>query len=155
MTKPLAQIVEESIKLEQYMADLYKFFSDLFPQDSGFWKKLSSEEENHAALIRTGKVVLLSCDEFPNKILAPTLEELIATNNRVSLMLTELRNTPPSRRKAFNLAISFEESAGELHFQKAMKEYPESEYVKIFQELNRDDRDHARRIREHRDSSGI
>ncbi len=155
MNKQLPQIVEESIKLELNMANLYKIFSTAFPEDSDFWWKLCLEEENHANLIKIGKDVLLSCDEFPTELLSPTLQDLIETNNKLNSLLKDYNDKPPSRESAVNIAISLEESAGEIHFQNAMDKLPSSEYVRIFQELNKDDKDHAKRIREYMNSKGI
>lgn len=155
MSEQLFQIVEESIKLELNVANLYKYFSSIFSEDADFWQKLCFEEEQHASLIKTGRDVLLSCDEFPGEILAPTLQQLIETNNKLLSLLKEFNNEPPTRETALKIAISLEESAGEIHFQKAMEMHPGSEYIRIFQNLNKDDKEHARRIREHMISSGI
>ena len=151
----LSEIVEESIKLELNISHLYNLFSVIFPEDTYFWEKLSAEEKNHASLIKTGKEVLLSCDEFPDEVLAPTLQEVIETNKKLLSMFKEFKDTPPSRKSAFKMAISLEESAGEIHFQYAMEKHPTSEYLKIFQNLCKDDKDHAQRIREYMNSSGI
>ena len=148
----LAEIVEESIKLELNVADLYRYFSNIFTEDSDFWQKLSLEEENHAKLLQTGKEVLLSCDEFPEEVLAPTLQELVDTNYKLTSLLKELKDNPPSRESALDIAVSLEESAGEIHFQQAMQNIPISSNQKIFQDLNKEDKDHAIRIRAYKES---
>ena len=151
----LPEIVDESISLELKLADLYNYFSIVFPEDTDFWQKLCSEEKNHASLIKTGKEVLLSCDEFPDEVLAPTLQELTETNKKLISLFKELKDNPPSSESALKIAISLEESAGEIHFQYAMDKHPASVNLKIFQDLNKDDIDHAQRILEYMNSSGI
>ena len=152
----LPEIIEESIKLELNVGDLYNYFSTIFPEDTDFWQLLSNEEENHASLLKKGKEVLLSCEEFPGEVLAPTLVELTTTNDHIISLLKEFNDNPPSRESALNIAISLEESAGEMHFQQAMDKRPTSNnFLKIFQDLNKDDMDHAKRIREYKNSLGI
>ena len=155
MNEQLSQIVDESIKLELNIANLYKYFSTIFPEDTDFWQKLCSEEEQHASLIKTGRDELLSYDEFPSELLSPTLKALIGTNNKLISLLKEFKDKPPSRESALNIARSLEESAGEIHFRQGMNMRPTSEYIKIFQNLNKDDIDHAQRIREYMISLGI
>lgn len=155
MTQSLPQLLEESIKLELNVSELYEIFSSAFLEDADFWKKLSLEEENHAVLIKLVKVELLSSDEFPSEILSSSLENLIEANNRLISLLKEYKDNPPSREKAFNVALSIEESAGEIHYQNATKMTSDLEYIKTFQRLNKDDKDHSERIRKYMSNKGI
>ena len=104
------------------VAELYRFFSAAFPEDSDFWKKLAEEEENHARIIKIGKEVYISCDEFQNKLLSTSLDELIDVNKKLASLLKKYGDKPPSRKEAFNVAKSLEESAGEIHYQYAMNQ---------------------------------
>jgi hypothetical protein len=155
MTEELERIIDESIKLEQNVAALYNIFSVIFPEDSDFWRDLALEERNHASLIKEGKKSFLLRGEFPHELLAPKIEMLIRTNNKLASMLKAYSKKPPSRKRAFNVALEMENSAGEVHFQQAMENPSNSEIMAIFQHLNRDDRDHARRIRNYADYKGV
>ncbi len=155
MSEILMQIIDESIKLELNVAELYKLFASRFPEDLTFWRELAGEEEHHANLIDNGKKVLLSWAEFPAEILSPSPDELIEVNNRIRDLIHNFQSDPPSRKEAFDLAISLEESAGELHYQRAMTQTSDSEYVKLWQDLNADDKDHAKRLRAYMESNGI
>lgn len=155
MKEQLLQVVEESIKLESNVAELYEIFATVFSEDYDFWKKLSLEEKNHVHLIKIEKDLLLSYAKFPAEILFSSLQNLIEVNNKLLSLLKEYKDKPPSRESAFNIAISLEKSAGEIHFQNAMNKSVDSEYIKIFQRLNRNDKDHARRIRSYMISKGI
>jgi len=152
MKKKLDRIIEESIRLELNVANLYKLFSEIFSQDYDFWNKLYLEEENHALLIEAAKVLIASCEEFPVEILDPSLSSLIEANSKVVSLLKECRSKPPLRKDAFMIAIDLEESAGEIHFQTAMAKPPTSSNLRTYQELNKNDKDHAKRIREYMDS---
>jgi hypothetical protein len=46
-------------------------------------------------------------------------------------------------------------SAGEIHFQSAMTKSTDSEILQLFQTLNQDDKDHAKRIRAYMKEKGI
>ena len=72
---------------------------------------------------------------------------LIDTNNNLSLLMKEYKKSRPSREAAFYKAIDIELSAGEIHFQHAMKHLPSDEIMDTIQQLNKDDKDHIVRIR--------
>ncbi len=50
MKQTLEQLIDESIKLELNVADVYKIFLNTFPEDSELWSMLIREEEKHADL---------------------------------------------------------------------------------------------------------
>ena len=155
MNKQLPQIVEESIKLELNVAKLYEFYSTAFPENIHFWKELALEEETHANLIKSLRNVLLPFNKFPSEILSSSLQDLIEVNNKLLSLLKEYNNKPPSKESAFSFAIALEESAGEIHFQHAMNKSSDTEAIKVFQRLVKDDKDHAERIRSYMKYEGI
>ena len=146
MDKKLSELVDEAIKVELNISTIYEIFSKSFADDSDFWSKLVIEEKNHATLIESAKKTLFSVDLFPSKLLSPTLEKLIDTNNKLYLLMKEYKENPPSRESAFNKALELERSAGEIHYQHAMKHLPSDEIMETMQQLNKDDKDHIIRI---------
>ncbi len=155
MDNNLSQLVEEAIKLELNVADLYLNFSNLFSKDFDFWWKLAIEEKNHAAILKSGRDAFIQLGLFPTQIVDTKLETLIQTNKELKLIIKEHKENPPTRESAFNLAIKLEESAGEVHFQHAMEKETDIPALKLFKKLNKDDKDHARRIREYMRKKGI
>ncbi len=147
MNQKLPQLIDESIKLELNVADIYMIFYNTFPEDSGFWLELVLEERNHADLIKSGRGTFLLPLQFPSELLASSVQMLYKTNKKLVSLLKEYKEKPPSRKSAFNIALNIEKSAGELHFQLAMEKSPTSSIMKIFQELNKDNKDHINRIR--------
>lgn len=146
MNEELSSFIEESIKIELGVAELYLLFSMAYPKDSEFWWQLAVEEKNHAALIRCIKDNFMPDGLVPDKSLSSSIEELRSTNARICDAIASCRVFPPSRADAFQLASHLEEEAGELHFQKFMDSAPRTKIEGIFQRLNSDDRDHAKRI---------
>ncbi len=155
MNKKLSQLIDESIKLELNVAKTYMFFCDTFPEDSDFWRKLVLEEENHADIIELGRVTFLLSLQFPSEFLASSVQMLYKTNSKLISILNEYNKKPPPREKAFNIALDIEQSAGEIHYQLAMEKSTTSSIMKIFQGLNKDDKDHINRIRTYMGDNGI
>ncbi|HXK29091.1 MAG TPA: hypothetical protein VJ646_12620 [Candidatus Binatia bacterium] len=155
MDKELSRILDESIQLELNVADLYLSFCHAFAEDKDFWSHLAEEEGNHAALLRSGK---LESDEghFPAKILTTNLDALIKVNKEIKELLKEHKQKPPSSRaSAFEIAIKVEESTGEIDFSCFMEQQADSPALKLLRRVDRDDRDHARRIRNYMREKGI
>ncbi|GJQ58347.1 MAG: hypothetical protein D8M57_05920 [Candidatus Scalindua sp. AMX11] len=147
MNKEVSKLLDEAIKLERNVADLYTIFNKLFPEDADFWSTLASEERNHAALLNSGKKTLLAVGMFPSELLVPQVQRIIDANSNLISLINNYGKAPPSRERAFNDALFLEQSAGEIHFQQAMKRVHSSDIMQTFQQLNKDDRDHILRIR--------
>jgi len=155
MNNDVASLIEESINLELNVSDIYSLFYKVFPDDAEFWWKLVLEEKNHAALIRSGKEYFEPLGKFPYDLLAPVLQDLKDANSRLDSLIKKYEETSPSREEAFNIAFKIENSAGELHFQKFMDKEGNSKTDQIFKELNKDDKEHAMRIRCYMEKHGI
>lgn len=65
MNHTLEQLIDESIKLELNVADLYKILLNTFPEDSELWSTLVREEEKHADLIQSMKGTFLLPRSIP------------------------------------------------------------------------------------------
>ena len=151
----LAPLAEEAIRVEQHISNLYLIFFEAFPEDAEFWWQLVIEEKNHAALIRSGLEYFLPAGRFPAEMLPSMLDGLRKTNRRLTDMIEGFHKKPPSRQEAFNTALQVEQSAGEIHFQRAMTKEADSDIMEIFQQLNKDDMDHANRIQSYMEQKGI
>ncbi len=144
MEKTVYKLIDEAIKLEYNMSKLYGVFSEYLDEDRFFWHKLESEEKNHAALLKTSKD-FVNFDRFPKNIVPGNLDILIESNKKV-LEAVDKFILNPKRENAFSLAIDLEKSAGEIHFQHFMDSEPQDKITEIFQQLNREDKNHAERI---------
>ncbi len=156
MDKELSRILDESIQMELNVADLYLSFCHAFAEDKDFWSHLAEEEGNHAVLLRSGNLESLDEGHFPAKILTTNLDALIKANKEIKELVKEHKQKPPSSRaSAFEIAIKVEESTGEIDFSCFIEQEADSPALKLFRRLNRDDRDHARRIRNYMREKGI
>jgi ferritin len=155
MNNDITALAEESINLELNISEIYYLFHSYFAADAKLWLKLALEEKNHAALIRGGIEEFELIGEFPHKILSDSLQDLKGTNKKLRSLLKQFKNIPPSRELAFNTALEIEASAGELHFQHFMDKETNSTIDELFQFLNREDKDHAERIRSYMKDNDI
>ena len=84
-----------------------------------------------------------------------SLRHLKDTNQELRAQIKKFEKIPPSRDEALNIALKIEDSAAELHFQKFMDEESNSTIDNIFKKLNKDDKNHAMRIRSYMEKHGI
>ena len=151
MSKYLSTL-RQSVEIELKTSELYILFRNTLRDDTDFWNELATEEINHASLIKGAITTFLDEGLLPTELKAPSKAELGKTSHRLDQLISYLRENPPSREAAFNFALEIENAAGELHFQQAMEAAPRSLFLKLFQELNNGEEDHARRIRAHMNS---
>ena len=146
MGNDLIKLAEEAMQLEYNVSKLYMIFRDTHPEDSAFWWELVIEEGNHAALIKSGRDYFMPVGIFPEGMF-PEMEDMQQANAELESLLEKYTADPPSREVAFNVALKTEISAGEIHFQNTMTKPADSKVLAMFQKLNQEDKDHAKRIR--------
>jgi len=145
MEKLIAKLITESIKVETNLSKLYSAFSKIFNEDSKFWSQLSSEEMDHASLIKSAMTLASVIDDFPIDILSKDIDKVIATNKMIEQYILSSTSLT-SRNEASKIALKIENSSSELSFQQFMKKTPENELDKLYKKLNYFDLDHAKRI---------
>lgn len=155
MHSKLYDILQQSIEMELKVGNLYLIFHEHLEKDAAFWWKLMLEEKHHAALLQSGMDFFHNMDDFPRDLLPDSLEGIRNTNHKLSSMIEKYNLVPPAREEAFNIAYILETSAGELHFQSFLDREDLDEGGRLFQKLNRDDADHARRIHEYMEQNAI
>lgn len=146
--------MEESIRLELNIAALYRIFSTL-PEDHDFWWQLHLEEKSHASLMRSARDSFLKRGKFPASLVAGSIDDLHQSNRKVEGLIKRYTATPPDRTEAGRIAIELENEAGELHFTQFMNKDAENALETVFQQLNRNDKEHEERIRAHCQSIGV
>ena len=149
------QLANEAIQIEHHISELYMIFYSAFPEDSELWWKLAIEEKNHASLLRSGINDFMPKGLFPMEMIGPSLQDMQEINKKLVSWIDQYQNDPPSRETAFQVALEVENSAGEVHFQEAMEQPPRCQMMKLFQQLNQDDKDHAKRIQAYMEEKGI
>jgi len=155
MNNDQLELANEAIQIEHYVSDLYMIFHCTFSEDAEFWWRLGLEEKNHASLLTCGVEDYMPRDLFPIEMIDPSLQDMQEMNKKLVSLIDQYQNNPPSRETAFQVALEVENSAGEVHFQEAMEQAPRWKMMKIFQKLNQDDKDHAKRIRAYMKEKGI
>ena len=154
MGNDLIKLAEEAMRLEYNVSKLYMIFRDTHPEDADFWWQLVIEEGNHAALIKSGLEYFAPVVSLPEEMF-PAMEEMVKANKNLESLLKQYTAELPSRETAFNVALKTEMSAGEIHFQQVMTKSADSKVLAMFQKLNQDDKDHAKRIRAYMKDNNI
>ena len=139
-------LIEESIKLELTVAELYQFFFSTFTEDSDFWWKLMIEEKGHAAILRSGKESFLPLNKFPKKLVSDSLHDVSNSIVKIENLLKAYKDNPPTRTEAFNTALKIEMSAGEVHLQEFLETKNKTSIDKVFQKLINSDKDHVSKL---------
>jgi len=148
MDNPKTQIFEKLAKIELLISDIYMRFSEAFEEDKEFWWRLAIEERGHASLIRAGCETFEPMNLFPKELMdipAEILDKDVAGKEETLSKLSE-KPCPLSREQALKAAIEIEENDVERRFQLLMERASDSKSLKLFQTLNKDTQDHARRI---------
>jgi len=147
MNFELEDLINESIRLEKNVGQLYKFFHLNFPEDQDFWWQIYMEEQNHASLIAGMKHTVLIKKDIPEELFDFAIDDLRATNLLISKLIENYKSQKPERAETFKTAWKLENTAGEMHIQNIAESQSDFEMIKIFQKLNADDKDHALRIK--------
>ncbi len=148
-------LLEKSVQLERLVAELYLLFAGQFLQDAPFWLQLCEEEKQHAHLLESIRSSLAEVNRSVSKIVASSVDDLRQSIKELETFTETCRNAALTRELAFHAAIRFEESAGEIHYQEFMESNPGTPIYNIFRQLNKDDKDHAERIRSYMKEKNI
>jgi hypothetical protein len=144
----LEQLIDESIRLELNVATLYRVFSEKLLPDRDFWWDLHLEERSHATLLRAAKDSFIKRNLFPEGLIAQSLSALATANARITEEILNSRNSVFTREEACELAIVLENEVGESHYSLFMDKDAATSIESVFQQLNREDKDHEGRIKD-------
>lgn len=150
----LEELVEESIRLELNVGELYRIYSEAYPEDNDFWWQLHLEEKSHATLLRAARDSFIKRDKFPVDLVADSIDDLKISNQKVEGLIAQYKDHPPERYEACRIAVELENESGELHYTRFMEREAATSVENVFQQLNRGDKAHEQRIRAHCESIG-
>ncbi len=146
MNSTIERIFNEAIRMERYAGALYRLYEKLFPEEHAVWEKLVAEEENHAAIIQSGRDYFFEEGLFPIEALDSDLGRVLSINSAIEKTLIDFRQQPPSLDEALKRALEFETSSVEYYYQYVLQLTPDSNAVTLFQELSSQSDSHERRI---------
>ena len=155
MQVDLPLILDEFICLELKVAEIYNFFHETFSEDKYFWWGLCQEERNHAALIKSTKDVFVPLGKYPSVFLSISLNDLRESNKELYNIITKYKKARISREDAFKIALQLENLKAEKHYQRFMEKKSASKLDELFQKLNSEEKDHAKRLKSYMMENGI
>lgn len=141
----LNALLDECIRLELLVSELYHYYSRIFEENRDFWWRLTIEEKNHASILKSGRL-FLTMNKLPKEAVCGNMQLIKETCQKVECRLEGCKTGPLAREDAYGFAMQIESSAAELHFQDMLVNQTNSRVIKIFQGLGGDDKDHAQRI---------
>jgi len=146
MDQAIRLFLKESVEMELNVGEVYQIFSIKFPEDYNFWWNISMEEMNHAALIESINDIFLTEGILTPEEIEKQTDVLHKLNLIVKERIERYKLVPPTRAEAFKYGFELENSVGEFHFQFFMTSESNSQMKIIFQKLNGDDINHAKRM---------
>ena len=140
------EILRAMIETEKNVAALYTLFAARFKEDREFWKTISLEEEQHAAMLGSG-VLHLALQILPDVVLLDKLPELRLTNESIKKIIEVYAKKLPPKEEAYNFAIQMEKSLSEAFFQELLRMKDAPELVALWQKLGAETVEHSKKIR--------
>jgi rubrerythrin len=153
MSDPLDTLLDEAIRHELTVSQLYFEFFQAFPDDADLWWTLSVEENGHAGLLEAGRKLFGS--EYGEEILPARIEYLTEANLMLDKLLEQMKDQPLSREAACRIALEIETTTDGMIFENALEPAQDSEVLTIAERIRRDDERHAARIRAYMKDQGI
>ena len=147
MTNKREELLHEAILAENNMAELYGWYAKTFQEDREFWETISQEEKKHASLIRLAQDILTE-EDLAQIFINDNLDKVKEVNKELRSFIERFSKDPPEKTDAYNIAAMMESNSFESFYQSKMTGTPQSKSMKVFQKLNEDSKDHAKRIKE-------
>lgn len=142
------EILGESMVLEKRVGDLYRLFGGIFPEDVGFWNKLADEEDYHSVIMHSAKDHFFEEGLFPVQALDPDVENIRKIVSELEATLLEYRRNPPTKPKALERALQFEQSSGEYYLSLVINAPADNPSIDLLQNLVGENKNHSVRIEE-------
>lgn len=139
-------LIQELIRFENKVAELYDLFGQFFEEDNEFWEKLKNEEENHAIILDNAQKQFLKMDKFPQELIEIPLSRVVKENIRLNSILNDFKITIPTKKIAFETALEIEKYFSEYIYQQAMVKPNPGKILSIIQKINNDEKNHIERI---------
>jgi hypothetical protein len=146
MDSTIELIFNEAIRMERYVAALYRLYEKLFPEERAVWQNLVAEEENHAAIIQSGRDYFFEEGLFPFEALDTDLEKVRSINAAIEGTIVDFRQRTPTLAEALRRSLEFESSSVEYYYQYVLNLKPSSNAIMLFQELSGQSDSHERKI---------
>lgn len=145
--KQLLNLISESANFEKNVAKLYLLLSKSFNEDSRFWLNLYIEEKNHQTIFELFLEGDIPLNLFPEEVIDKDVKNLKHFNELLKKELDGFLKKYRKKADAYEFALKMEEASSEGIFQDAMDIDSNSEELYLIQRINKDDKDHKRKIR--------
>ena len=147
----LVRLLDEAIAIEDNASELYRLYSNLFPEDEKDWHRLSEEEINHAQLLENTKRHAI---ELSQNVVYPGYDMMRLVNKSIKEQIDNYQTMLEEGKmidkfQAYFYALTLEQSAQEGYHWSRVINTPFIKVpaiVEVFRELTCMEMDHAKRI---------
>ena len=113
------------------------------------------EEIKHGRLLRTELENLSKAEILTEEAIPPDLDALLIQGSSIADLFLDLQESPPTRTRAFAIALALENSLSERHYQSSMHVDPVAPARCLLESLDRDEKGHAKKIEHYAERHGI
>lgn len=149
----ISSVIQQAIRYERNLAELYLAFHNSFPEDAELWWDLSVSEQSHASLLESGQQ--LFGPELDSESIEADVDILQTTNDELESLLQRIAAEAIPRKEAFRIALSLECAENEQTLHRVFRIEGGSPGAKVLDKIRSEDQLHSERIRSHAESEGI
>jgi len=142
------------ITVENMTAEIYTEFGDRFPDAMSFFRELSKEEENHAAILAIGKEFDRR-GKLPEDAVPESMPHIDGSLNFIKGVKERIKGREITLKDALEMSLSMEETTVESYVQEILIKETDSRVIKSLQRLLLEERLHIEKITEFMKEQGF
>ena len=128
------------------MAEFYRLFARLFGEDREFWSEMMQEEIKHGRLLHTELESLCRAGILTEEAIPSDLDALFLEGSSITDLFLDLQESPPTRARAFAIALALENSMSERHYRSYMYTDPAAPARRLLASIDQEEKDHVKKI---------
>ena len=152
MNVAVTTVIDQAIRYERGLAELYNAYHRIYPEDSDLWWELSLSELSHASLLEAGR--RLFDDDLETEAIDAEMEELIRSNDELEALCERISTGSIPREEALRIALDLENSENEKVLHRLFS-VSGGEAGEVADKIRKEDLHHANRIRAHARELGL
>lgn len=155
MNRKIINAIKECVSQELLVAEFYLLFAQLFGEDREFWLGIMHEEIRHGSLLQTELENLCRAGILTEEAIPPDLDALLLEGSSMTNLFLDLQESPPTRARAFAIALALENSLSERHYRSRTHADPAAPARRLLESIDQDEKDHVKKIECHAARHGI
>jgi hypothetical protein len=146
MNQKIINAIKECVSQELLVSEFYRLFAQLFVEDSEFWLEMMQEEIKHAHLLHTELESLCRAGILTERAIPSNLDALLIEGASITDLFLDLQESPPTRARAFSIALALENSMSERHYRSTIYADSAAPALRLLESIDQDEKDHIKKI---------